>query len=563
MSYNPCILIPIYNHKDTIRNMVERLVVFQRKIFIIDDGSNKATEEVLVKLALDYPLICLKRLAQNGGKGAAVMHGMREAYKANFTHALQIDADGQHDTNDVQLFLDHGLDYPKAVICGIPAYDASIPKGRLYGRYITHFWVHIETLSSVISDSMCGFRLYPLVATCALINKVKLPERMDFDIEILVRLAWAGLDFKNIDTKVIYPDGGLSHFNMFRDNIRITQMHTRLVFGMFFRLPILVWRKVTGSKKISPHWSNLAERGSHLGLRIVFTCYVLLGERSARLLLYPVVVYFYLTGTKARAASSNYLEKVNLKLGNAKVNSNWCGVLQHMMSFAQAGLDKLTAWMGNFDDNRITFPNREEFNHLLTSGKGALLIGSHLGSLEMTRALATSEQRAVVNAVVYTDNAQKFNQTLKKANADYGVNLIQVSHFGPDTAIMFKDKIDRGEFIVIVGDRTPPAENGRVSHVEFLGHSAPFAQGPWILASLLDCPVYIFFCLRERNRYHIHFEPFAERIELPRRERVERLQSYIQQYALTLETYCLKAPYQWFNFYDFWQQESLPNKTKA
>jgi len=245
MSYQPCILIPIYNHKDTIRTMVEKLVNHQLRIFIVDDGSNIATQQVLSALTSDYPMISLHRLVQNGGKGAAVMRGMREAYQAGFSHALQIDADGQHDTQDVQQFIEGGKQHPLAIICGQPRYDASVPKGRLYGRYITHFWVRIETLSSVIGDSMCGFRLYPLQSTCDLINCVKLPERMDFDIEILVRLAWRGLVFKNIATKVIYPPDGLSHFNMLRDNIRITKMHTRLCFGMLLRLPLLLCRKVS------------------------------------------------------------------------------------------------------------------------------------------------------------------------------------------------------------------------------------------------------------------------------------------------------------------------------
>lgn len=556
MIYKPCILIPIYNHKDTIRAMVEKLAGHQLKIFIVDDGSDIATQQVLSALASDYPIVSLHRLAKNGGKGAAVMRGMREAHQAGFSHALQIDADGQHDTQDVQQFIENGNSNPLAIICGQPRYDDSVPKGRLYGRYITHFWVRIETLSSVIGDSMCGFRLYPLVSTCDLINSVKLPERMDFDIEILVRLAWRGLVFKNITTQVIYPPDGLSHFNMLRDNIRITKMHTRLCFGMLLRLPLLLWRKISKQKAEDNHWSHLSERGGSLGLRIIFTCYRLLGERAARCLLYPVVGYFFLTGKKARLASQDYLQRINLKLGESKIQANWCGSFQHMMAFAQSGLDKLSAWMGGFDNKRVAFPNREEFDQLLTSKQGALLIASHLGSIEMTRALATSSQRAIVNAVVYTDHAQKFNRTLQQANTEFGVNLLQVSHFGPDTAILFKDKIDKGEFIVIVGDRTPPAENGRVSQVDFLGKSAAFAQGPWILASLLECPVYLFFCLRNKKDYRIHFEPFAERIELPRRDRQARLQAYIQQYATRLEVYCLSAPYQWFNFYDFWQQDA-------
>ena len=568
MNFKPCLLIPIYNHKDSIRATVERLIPYALPIFIVDDGSDQATQDTLKTLAADYPLIHLSRLTQNGGKGAAVMHGMREAHRAGFSHALQIDADGQHDAADVPRFLQRGAANPQAVICGKPIYDDSVPKGRLYGRYITHFWVWVETLSLDIGDSMCGFRLYPLAASCALINTVSIPTRMDFDIAIVVHLAWRGVPFENIETHVTYPTDGLSHFNMLRDNLEITRMHTRLFFGMLLRLPILLWRKFSGTRNTGTHWSKLAERGNGLGLRIVFICYRLLGERAARMLLYPIVAYFLLTGSKMRAASLDYLQRVRIHGAGKTINAKpgWRDSFRHMLAFAQSGLDKLAAWMGGFDSNRVDFPNHAEFDRLLASGRGAVLIGSHLGNLEMTRALATNEQRAIVNAVVYTDNAQRFNETLAQANASFGVNLIQVSHLGPDTAIMLKSKIDRGEMIVIVGDRTPPAEGGsaaRVSQIDFLGQPAPFAQGPFILASLLDCPVYLFFCLREGDRYRIYFEPFAERIVLPRRERQERLQQYLQQYAQRLEAHCLKAPYQWFNFYDFWRHDAASNPIKA
>ena len=557
MSFSPCLLIPIYNHWRSIRATVERLSGYELPIFIVDDGSDVTTQQVLAALAGEFPSIRLFRLPQNGGKGAAVMCGMREALAAGFTHALQIDADGQHDAKDVPRFLELGAANPQALICGRPVYDASVPKGRLYGRYLTHFWVCVETLSLSITDSMCGFRLYPLAVTCALIDRVRIPTRMDFDIEILVRLAWAGMTFISVDTRVIYPEDGLSHFDMLRDNLRISKMHTRLTCGMLLRLPWLLWQRLSGKRAAGEHWSRLAERGSVLGLKTVFACYRFLGERAAQWLLYPITGYFFLTGREARAASLDYLRRVHRLNGLAA--PGWRDSFRHMLAFGQSGLDKLAAWLGELNGRQINFPDRPELLRLIASGRGAVLIGAHLGNLEMMRALAVNEQLATVNAVVYTEHAQRFNEMLKQANADFGVNLIQVSHLGPDTAILLKDKVEQGELVVIVGDRTPPAErsSGRVSRVEFLGEEAPFAQGPFILASLLDCPVYLFFCLREKSEnshsYRIHLELFADRIDLPRRMRLPRLQEYMQRYAKRLEHHCLQAPEQWFNFYDFWQ----------
>ena len=567
MSFSPCFLIPIYNHWRTIRSLVEHLAGYGLRVFIVDDGSNVETQNELAALARDFPFLRLHRLPENAGKGAAVMHGMREALSAGFSHALQIDADGQHDTGDVPRFLELGAAYPDAMICGQPVYDASVPKGRLYGRYVTHFWVGVETLSLSIPDSMCGFRLYPLAASCALINKVSIPTRMEFDIEVMVRLAWAGVEFKTLDTRVIYPDDGISHFKLLRDNLCISKMHTRLCFGMLLRLPILLSRKLFGQRRSIEHWSRLGERGSVLGLKTVFACYNVLGERVARWLLYPIVGYFFISGCTARVASLDFLRRVHR--ANGLPEPTWRDSFRHMLAFGQAGLDKLAAWAGGVSSRQVDFPDRPELLRLINSGRGAVLIGAHLGNLEMIRALAVNERQAAVNAVVYTEHAQRFNDLLKQANADFGVNLIPVSQLGPETAILLKEKVDKGELVVIVGDRTPPTLGSRVriSHAQFFGEPAPFAQGPFILSSLLDCPVYLCFCLREKrgtgHGYRIYLETFAERVMLPRRERQARLDLYIQHYAERLEHYCRQAPEQWFNFYDFWQATATTTSNKA
>lgn len=311
---------------------------------------------------------------------------------------------------------------------------------------------------------------------------------------------------------------------------------------------------------MSTHWSRLAERGSGLGLRLVFVCLRMLGRRATRLLLYPITLYFFLTATAARAASRTYLQQLRLTRRPDLV-LGWRTGFRHFYAFACSGLDKLIAWSGRFDHSQVVFPEREAFEALLASGQGAVLVGAHLGNLEMTRALASDKRIARVNAVVYTEHAQRFSRTLEHANADFGANLIQVSGLGPDTAILLGEKVDNGELIVIVGDRTPPAENGRIVEANFLGKKSSFAVGPWILASLLECPVYLFFCLPHDNGYCLHFESFAQRIELPRKDRQAALEHYVQRYADRLSDYCTAAPLQWFNFFDYWESGRPPAAT--
>ena len=239
---NGCFLIPIYNHHETINSTVQHLLPFGFAIIIADDGSDSATKAVLAELAQRYAQVEIITLPQNGGKGAAMCAAMLRAHQLGFSHGLQIDADGQHDVADVPKFWQAAAKCPAALISGAPVYDSSMPLGRKIGREITHFWVRIETLSLQIKDSMLGFRVYPLQSCVDIIQTHRIGQRMDFDIEIMVRLFWHGVPVQFLPTKVIYPVGGRSHFNMLKDNWLISKMHTRLFFGMLLRLPRLLKR---------------------------------------------------------------------------------------------------------------------------------------------------------------------------------------------------------------------------------------------------------------------------------------------------------------------------------
>jgi len=238
-----CAVIPVYDHERAIEAVLNGVAATGLHVFLVDDGSSESCASVLRRLA-ERPNVTLLRHALNSGKGAAVLSGMRAACEQGFTHALQVDADGQHTLADVPRFLDEARIHPDAVICGQPVFDASIPKARFYGRYLTHAMVWLETLSFEIRDSMCGFRLYPLNAVAALMASTKIGPRMDFDTDILVRLHWRGIATRWVATRVSYPTDGVSHFRMFFDNVRMTSLHIRLTLGMLLRSPILLGRKL-------------------------------------------------------------------------------------------------------------------------------------------------------------------------------------------------------------------------------------------------------------------------------------------------------------------------------
>jgi predicted LPLAT superfamily acyltransferase len=544
--FRPCAVVPCYNHGAAVGAVVQRLLAHGLDTLIVDDGSAPDTAEVLRGIAAADARVRLSRLPRNAGKGAAVVHGFRQARALGFTHALQLDADGQHALDDVPRFLAEARARPDALVCGQALFDASAPLARRYGRAITHFWVWVETRSRVIADSMCGFRVYPLAPVSALLEHAALAPRMDFDIEIAVRLVWEGVPVVNLPTRVRYPADGVSHFRMLRDNLLISLTHTRLVCGMLRRLP-------RGPAR-PQHWSRIAERGGEFGPRFVSAAWRLFGRRAARLAALPAVLWVFLTGAQARRASRGYLERLAAASARGTPAATPWNVLRHMSSFADACIDKLAVWHGEPSGVPIEFRGEEEFQRLQREKRGALFIGSHLGNLEMVRALATLHGLARITAVVYIEHSRRFSAALRAANARFGENLLEISDFGPGTAVMLKERVDRGEILVIVGDRTPAAENGRCARAPFLGAPAPFPQGPVILAHLLECPVYLFFCIKRAGRYSIHLERFAERVVLPPRGRGAAIEAHVARYAGRLEAYCREAPLQWFNFFDFWHE---------
>lgn len=249
MEFRPIAIIPVYNHPDTIDFMVQGVRRAGLPCLLVDDGSAPGCAAVLDAVAARHaPDVQLLRLAHNEGKGGAMMAGMRQAQQQGYSHALQIDADGQHAVGDIPHFVALAQQHPQAMVCGAPLYDASVPKARLYGRYATHVWVWINTLSLDIQDSMCGFRVYPLGAAVAVLDSAAIGKRMEFDSEILVRMHWRGVPFVTQRTAVTYPMDGLSHFQVWRDNLLISGMHARLFAGMLLRSPVLLARKLRGGQ---------------------------------------------------------------------------------------------------------------------------------------------------------------------------------------------------------------------------------------------------------------------------------------------------------------------------
>ena len=245
--HDPCAVVPVFNHEHAVGGVVAGLRAAGLPCLLVDDGSSRACAAVLDALAAADPGVSVLHLPRNLGKGGAVSAGLREAAARGHSHALQIDADGQHETADIPRFLAASRAAPAAVVCGRPVFDASIPRVRYFARYLTHALVWLHTLSLDIRDSMCGFRVYPVATMVTLLDEEPPGSRMDFDIEVLVRLHWRGVPMTWLDTRVGYPQDGVSHFRLGLDNLLISRMHARLFFGMLRRLPRMAERRLRGA----------------------------------------------------------------------------------------------------------------------------------------------------------------------------------------------------------------------------------------------------------------------------------------------------------------------------
>jgi len=242
-----CAIVPVYRHESTTRKVAEGLSALGLAVILVDDGNTPEGHAILEQVAREVPDTILVTHAKNGGKGKAVISGLQAAFEKGYTHALQVDADGQHDMASIPFFLKAAKKHPNDLVAGMPQYDSSVPKAREQGRKITNFWVAIETLSKDIPDSMCGFRVYPVASVWPVAKKIR-NYRMGFDIEILVRLSWAGIKMRFYPVKVSYPEDGVSNFRVFHDNVAISFTHTKLCLGMMLRLPMILARRLRKKK---------------------------------------------------------------------------------------------------------------------------------------------------------------------------------------------------------------------------------------------------------------------------------------------------------------------------
>lgn len=565
-TFSPCIVVPCYNHGYALATLAEELSVYNLPTIFVNDGSTDDTAEVLEGLSRRYSWVSTRAQVTNGGKGAAVCSGLEEAASRGFSHALLVDADGQHDSQDIPKFINRSQASQESLILGAPRFGPDAPLCRRIGREFSNLFAVIATWSFAARDVLCGFRVYPIAPLFQAMRVDRLQPRMGFDAELVVRAVWAGIPVINIPTKVQYPEHGVSHFRYGADNVQLVGLYTRLVLQGLIRGPLRIFGRLLGRRAGGQEWYQIAERGSLRGLRLLLVVMEKVGRIPLFVLMMPIVLHMFVWGQASRRAAVDFQREVARQRGESLTTFATYGrALRQFWEFGVSIVEKVVSWREGVPLEKFSWVGRDEVRTHLATGRGAIFMGAHVGNIEVIRALG-EHRKIVVNALMFTANSRHFRAFLEEVNKNSYLRVIEVSSMDPSIVFDLQERLNRGEIVALLGDRIPRYSRGRAVQVPFLGRKADFPEGPWILCGLLDAPVFSVFSMREAGgRYHVTFERLADRVELPRHERRQAIARYAQELAARLDAVVRRYPYQWFNFYDFWasspvKETALPAK---
>jgi predicted LPLAT superfamily acyltransferase len=305
--------------------------------------------------------------------------------------------------------------------------------------------------------------------------------------------------------------------------------------------------------RAAPHWAELGESTFVAGIWFFYGVHRLLGRRVLRMLMWPVVMCWGLARPVARAASLEYIARMQATHGVPPGPLDWRQWQRHLMAFAETLLDKLLAFSGRYPFGQVRFEGQALVDELVARKQGALLVTAHIGCLELCQAVAARVPQLKLTVLVHTRHAERFNRLLARLQPESPVRLMQVTDVDASTAVQLADRIAAGEFIAIVGDRVP-VHASKITHANFLGRDAALPVGAYVLAALMRCPLLLLGCVREPQGHVVRFEMLAERVELPRGQRDRQLAELAARYCERIQALLVRAPYEWFNFFPFWAQ---------
>ena len=305
---------------------------------------------------------------------------------------------------------------------------------------------------------------------------------------------------------------------------------------------------------MSQHWAQIGERGTLAGMTLMVAIHRRLGSWPFRLVLGPVMLWYFLGHRTARLASQAFLARIEPSLTTRPLILRWRSY-RHFLTFGDALMDKVAAWSGAIASERLKGNGIAQFSAAVAGGEGGLVLVAHHGNLDVVNALAEHHSDLDLTVLMHTRNAGKFNALLERVTGRSRPRILEVSEITPATAQTLAQRLHNGGYVVIAADRVPPS-GGRTRHIDFLGTPATFPEGPFWLAALLRCPLYTMACVRDDDAFRIDFQRFDDTRALSRRDREAWVADAMQRHADHLARRVQRHPLQWFNFYPFWQNDS-------
>ena len=519
------VVIPVYNHGDTLRGVAEKALQTGFEVLVVDDGS---TDNGMLTIS---DIECLTHsLPVNRGKGAAILAGAKIASAKGYDAIITVDADGQHDPAGIPLLAEETQNQWPVIVLGDRCMDEeNVPRSSLFGRSFSNFWVRLETGWS-LPDTQSGMRLYPVRELLLLSIHTS---HYDFEIESLVRGAWAGIPIRSVSIPVHYPpsDERISHFDKFRDNVRLTLLHTQLVARSLFPWP---HKKFVLKKKLE--W---------LGHLFFYAMLRIGGQSLAYLFLYPVIFVYVLGSRKIHRNASPYFRKRFPDHGWLRLHLD---VFKNVLSFGKVLVDR--GWMGFNPAMELsgTFEDSEKLRKIIQAKKGVVVLLAHAGNWQ-TSLVRLQALDVDVHALMEFD-VERVSKHFFELRGETPFHIIDVHGF-MGGMIEATTALQKGGLVMMMADRM---YKGRAEEVDFLGHKVRFPVAAYHLAATAGSPVVILLSAKTGQQSYTMalwdiFYPGQSG-----KDKKEELNNCARRFSAALERYVEQYPYQWYNFFDIWKQ---------
>ena len=488
------------------------------------------------------------RHSVNRGKGAAVQSAVFHAQDLGYSHALQIDADLQHDISDVPLLISLAEKHPESLILAYPIFGSEAPLVRVWGRKLTSIMVAIQTMSFKVRDSLFGFRVYPLSATASLLKENQLSQRMAFDAEIIIRLVQQGLRVINTPSRVTYHKDGVSHFRYLSDNIQMIRMH----LSVLRQMPRMLSGWVLKKKDLP--WHRQSEIGSLLILKGLFFLGELFGTRFLKAITSLFTASVIVLRPTIKINSKRYLQRALPDRREPTLTDVFC----HCECFTHAMINSIWEWLA-----AALLPDRTvfmatELRKRLYSGKGGVLLSAHFGALEYARARFSADEKLKIKAVMFHGNSRVYRGFLESVNPAAADDVVLVDSFSPATIIQLQTFISSGGYVALLADRLPPTETeNRQLACRLFDSPIKLPYGPFLLAHLLRSEILTFFAVKDKDSELKFYWKDITPDWSTHAGVSERLKSLAWSYTHELESVCREHHYHWFNFFNYFEDVAV------